>query len=60
MDAEMREKITMGMMVGCLVLALVAMFTTSWLTGDDDTTMSLTKMYAEADSKEECEMMADM
>ena len=59
MDAEMREKITMGLMVGCLLLAIVAMFTTSWLT-DDDVNMSLSTIYAEADSKEECEMTADM
>ena len=36
MDADMKEKITMGMMVGCLLLALVAMFTTSWLTMSED------------------------
>lgn len=62
MDGEMREKITMGMMVVCLVLALVAMFSTSWLVsegdeseGEPDATSSLTTMYMELGSSEECD-----
>jgi len=59
MDADMKEKITMGMMVGCLLLALVAMFTTSWLS-DDDNNASLSTVYFKADSKTECEGIADL
>jgi len=70
MDADMREKITMGMMVGCLLLALVAMFTTSWLVSDDDDvdmTASLSTMYSDdldmeesySDLASDCKDMVD-